>query len=241
MNLEKTASQNLERLRMNNYPGRGIILGASPDGRCLAQVYWIMGRSENSRNRIFVMNPDGSIRTKAFDEAKLRDPSLIIYFPARHLKNAHIVTNGDQTDTIFQALERGESVESALRTRVFEPDAPNYTPRISGVSRLGGAPVHALSILKTIAGNPDAPQRQFFEYDAATPGYGHCITTYSGDGDPLPSFEGEPCVLPVGATAEETAQRYWAALNADNRVALFAKFIECASGKTDVKIINRHA
>lgn len=240
MTLQDQARRRLDELQANPYPGRGIVLGQSPDGRQLVQVYWIMGRSENSRNRIFVRDGD-TVRTAPFDASKVKDPSLIIYRCACAVKRAHIVTNGDQTDTIAEALVAGRTFEQALCTRTFEPDAPNYTPRISGIMALDDR-VHAyqLAILKAEAGNPEHARRQFFNYVQPIPGIGHCLTTYRGDGDPLPSFEGEPQPLPLGHDIDLTLDLFWEALNRDNRVALMVKTIDIETRQTDLRIVNRH-
>ena len=223
-------------LRGNPYPGRGIVLGSSPDGEKSVIAYFIMGRSENSRNRVFVETPDG-IRTQAFDPSKMTDPSLIIYAPVRVFGTSTIVTNGDQTDTIREGLAAGKTFAQALHTRTFEPDAPNYTPRISGVVKPDGS--YNLSILKSFNGDPACCCRYFFEYDAPVAGYGHFIHTYRGDGDPLPSFEGEPEVITIDcATAGEFADLLWANLNEANKVSLFVRYTDIASGKTDDVIKN---
>lgn len=225
-----------ELLSANTYPGRGIMLGRSTGGADAAIAYFIMGRSENSRNRIFV--PDGEgIRTQAHDPAKLTDPSLIIYSPVRLCEGRTVVTNGDQTDTICESLPSGRSFESALRTREFEPDAPNYTPRISGIVEPDGS--YKLSILKSAGGDPSQCLRFFFEYPSPVAGTGHFISTYSGDGDPLPSFSGEPVEVAVGSDIREYAQRLWDSLNSDNKVSLFVRGIELSSGKTETIIFNR--
>ncbi|TDF95533.1 IMP cyclohydrolase [Paenibacillus piri] len=234
------AEQNLDALKHNPYPGRGIVIGLTPDGKRLVQVYWIMGRSENSRNRIFVQEPNGFVRTEAKDPAKLTDPSLIIYYPVRAAGGAHIVTNGDQTDTIFEALQNGGTFEQALTTRTFEPDAPNYTPRISGLIDLNNKQCqYKLSILKTNAGNPEQTLRQFFHYEQGITGYGHCIHTYSADGNPLPSFNGEPVLVPVYDDIEQTARAYWDRLNGENKISLLVKTVTTASGETDMRVINK--
>jgi hypothetical protein len=233
--------RNMAALKGNAYPGRGIVLGMTPDGKHLVQVYWIMGRSENSRNRVFEMESNGFVRTEAFDESKVKDPSLIIYYPAKALGKTHVVTNGDQTDTIHEALQKGGSFEGALRTRTFEPDGPNFTPRISGMTDLSGAgPAYRLSILKTIGGDPACTVRQFFEYEKGIPGMGHCITTYVRDGDPLPSFEGEPYLVGLFDDLEETARIYWSLLNAENRISLLVKFLDAETGESRVRILNKH-
>ena len=188
--LQERLKANGAALAANRYPGRGIVLGLTPSGRHLVQVYWLMGRSENSRNRVF-FEEGGAIQTRAHDPSKVKDPSLIIYATSRVEGGCHVVTNGDQTDTIWQALQVGGTFEGALRTRTFEPDAPNFTPRISGVTEVGGKPVYRLSILKPVAGDPQGCVRQFFEYEQARAGVGHCIHTYRGDGDPLLVLDAE--------------------------------------------------
>lgn len=225
-------------LKANPYPGRGIVLGLTPDGRNLVQVYWIMGRSENSRNRVF-FEEGGAIKTKAHDPSKVKDPSLIIYATSRVHGGHHVVTNGDQTDTVWQALQVGGTFEGALRTRTFEPDAPNYTPRISGMTDLHGPCTHRLSILKPVAGDPQGCVRQFFEYEKAVPGVAHCIHTYQGDGDPLPPFAGEPYPVAVGNDLEAVAGAFWGSLNAENRISLWVKLIGVADGKVQTKIVNK--
>ena len=225
-------------LQQNTYPGRGIVLGKTPDGRKAAAAYFIMGRSENSRNRVFEITEDG-IRTKAFDESRMTDPSLIIYHPVRVVDGTTIVTNGDQTDTVADAFRSGGSWVRALRTREFEPDGPNYTPRISGMVRPDGS--YRLAILKSADGNPACCRRFFYEYDAPIAGQGHFISTYQTDGDPLPSFEGEPRTVELGdETAATLADRLWNSLNADNKVSLFVRTIDLTTGQTDTAIKNKH-
>ncbi len=228
-----------EYLQNNPYPGRGIMLGRSADNKYAVIAYFIMGRSENSRNRIFEETEDG-IRTRAFDESKMTDPSLIIYHPVRRMENGlTIVTNGDQTDTIRDSLLAGHCYRHALNTRTFEPDGPNYTPRISGVVKPDGA--YNLSILKSLDGDPSCACRYFYEYDAPKAGTGHFIHTYEGDGSPLPSFEGEPRRVAVTAPDAETlAEELWLALNEDNKVSLFVRYIDLATGEDETSIINKH-
>lgn len=222
----------------NPYPGRGILLGCSADGRRAVIAYFIMGRSENSRNRVFEITEDG-IRTKAFDESRMTDPSLIIYHPVRVVDGTTIVTNGDQTDTVADAFRSGGSWVRALRTREFEPDGPNYTSRISGMVRPDGS--YRLAILKSADGNPACCRRFFYEYDAPIAGQGHFISTYQTDGDPLPSFEGEPRTVELGdETAAALADRLWNSLNADNKVSLFVRTIDLTTGQTDTAIKNKH-
>ncbi len=226
-------------LQDNPYPGRGIMLGRSADSKYAVIAYFIMGRSENSRNRVFEETEDG-IRTKAFDESKMTDPSLIIYHPVRRMDNGiTIVTNGDQTDTIRDNILAGHCYRHALNTRTFEPDGPNYTPRISGVVKPNGS--YDLSILKSLDGDPACACRYFYEYDAPKAGVGHFIHTYESDGSPLPSFEGEPRRVSVTAPDAETlAEELWLALNEDNRVSLFVRYIDLETGEDETSIINKH-
>ena len=239
--------KNLYRfLAGREYPGRGICIGLSPDRQTLAMAYWIMGRSENSRNRIFEALPDGSgIRTCAADPVKLKDPHLIIYSPVRTWRHTAIITNGDQTDTIYQYMEEnncpGYSFEAALASRTFEDDAPNWTPRISAAAdmRTGS---YKLSILKSSEGNPAGLLRQTFDIPFPLPGRGHLITTYVDNGSPLPSFTGEPVsVTAEDAGSEEFARKLWAALNADNRVSLFVRQAHLADGSYHDEIINQYS
>lgn len=227
-------------LRENAYPGRGIVLGVSPDGRHAVIAYFIMGRSVNSRNRVFEATADG-IRTKAFDESKLTDPHLIIYSPVRVLGNKTIVTNGDQTDTIYELMDKQQTFEQALRTREYEDDAPNYTPRISGIVHLEeGRCNYALSILKSADGNPDSVRRFTFSYTRPLAGEGHFLHTYMGDGNPLPSFEGEPEQIATANDIDDFTNAVWDALNADNKVSLFVRYIDLASGKAEDRIVNKN-
>ena len=225
-------------LRGNPYPGRGIVLGRTADGKSSVAVYFIMGRSANSRNRIFAEEPDG-IRTQAADPAKMEDPSLIIYHPVRQMGRGLIVTNGDQTDTILEFLKQGLPMEQALRTREFEPDGPNWTPRISGL--LGPNGSYKLSILKSADGDPACSHRYFYEYDAPLAGEGRFIHTYQENAEPLPSFEGEPRRVSVSAPDAETlASQVWASLNEDNKVSLFVQYIHLATGERETVILNKH-
>ena len=221
----------------NDYPGRGIVLGQSPDGQKAFVAYWIMGRSANSRNRIFVTTDDG-IRTEAHDSAKLEDPSLIIYNPVLTLGKTHIVTNGDQTDTIYDLMSQGKSFADALRTRTFEPDGPNYTPRISAVVYADGS--YQMSILKSADGNGDSVQRYFFDYPQPVAGEGHFISTYKHNGNPIPSFEGEPLRFACPRTLGDFAHGLWSSLNADNKVSLFARVIDLESGESGDMIFNKY-
>lgn len=229
-----------EDLKNNSYPGRGIVIGKSEDGRYAVTAYFIMGRSVNSRNRIFVEDGDG-IRTQAFDPSKLEDPSLIIYAPVRVLGNKTIVTNGDQTDTIFQLMDKQMTFEQALRTREFEPDAPNYTPRISGIiHREDGGFNYALSILKSADGDPSSCRRFTFGYNNPLAGQGHFIHTYMQDGNPLPSFEGEPKQVKISGDMETFARNLWSSLNEENKVSLFVRYIDLETGEAQSKIINKN-
>ncbi len=223
-------------LRENTYPGRGILLGVTPDGSASVAAYFIMGRSVNSRNRIFSETPDG-IRTEAFDPSKVKDPSLIIYHPVRRLGRSLIVTNGDQTDTIRDYLEQGRSFEEALRTRTFEPDGPNWTPRISGLLLHDGS--YLMNILKSADAAGSACLRQTFEY-APVPGVGHFLHTYVGDGEPIPSFCGEPERMDVPADVEAFGEEIWENLNPDNKVSLFVEKTDLATGGKWTRIWNKH-
>ncbi len=223
-----------------SYPGRGIVIGTSEDGKYAVCAYFIMGRSENSRNRVFVQEGDG-IRTEAFDPSKMEDPSLIIYAPVRVRGTQTIVTNGDQTDTIYELMQAGQSFEESLRTREFEPDAPNYTPRISGIMNVkDGEYDFALSILKSNHGDPSSCQRFTFTYENPKAGEGYFIHTYMGDGNPLPSYEGEPTQVTIPGDIDAFTNGIWAALNADNKVSLFTRYIEIATGNKETRILNKN-
>lgn len=227
-------------LTENAYPGRGIIIGKSADGTKAVTAYFIMGRSSNSRNRIFVEDGEG-IRTQAFDPSKLEDPSLIIYAPVRVLGNKTIVTNGDQTDTIYDGMDSQLTFEQSLRSREFEPDGPNYTPRISGIMHIeNGNFNYAMSILKSNNGNPDACNRYTFAYENPVAGEGHFIHTYMHDGNPLPSFEGEPKLVSIPDDINAFTDLLWSSLNEDNKVSLFVRYIDIASGTYETKIVNKN-
>ena len=229
-----------QELKSNSYPGRGIIIGKSPDGKKAVTAYFIMGRSENSRNRVFVEDGEG-IRTQAFDPSKLTDPSLIIYAPVRVLGNKTIVTNGDQTDTIYEGMDKQLTFEQSLRSREFEPDGPNYTPRISGVMHIeNGNFNYAISILKSNNGNPDSCNRYTFAYENPVAGEAHFIHTYMHDGNPLPSFEGEPKLVEVLDNMEEFADLLWNSLNEENKVSLFVRYIDIETGNYETKIVNKN-
>ncbi len=229
-----------QELAGNSYPGRGIVIGKSSDGKYAVTAYFIMGRSGNSRNRVFVEDGEG-IRTQAFDPSKLEDPSLIIYAPVRVLGNKTIVTNGDQTDTIYDLMDQQQTFEQALRTRKFEPDAPNYTPRISGIMHLeNGSYNYAMSILKSNNGDPSSCSRYTFAYENPKAGEGHFIHTYMGDGNPLPSFEGEPVLVEMEGSIDEFAKMVWENLNEENKVSLFVRYIEITTGKYETRIVNKN-
>ena len=229
-----------QELENNAYPGRGIVIGKTPDGKKAVTAYFIMGRSTNSRNRVFVEEGQG-IRTEAFDPSKLEDPSLIIYAPVRVLGNKTIVTNGDQTDTIYDGMDKQRTFEQSLRCREFEPDGPNYTPRISGVMHIeGGKYNYAMSILKSNNGNPDACNRYTFAYENPVAGEGHFIHTYMHDGNPLPSFEGEPKWVEMMDDMEAFTQMLWESLNEENKVSLFVRYIDIETGAYETKIINKN-
>lgn len=228
-------------LSENTYPGRGIVMGKSADGKSAMFAYFIMGRSENSRNRIFESFEDG-MRTKAFDESKLSDPSLIIYNPYRKLGDIDVITNGDQTDTVYDFLKEGKSFEEALNTREFEPDAPNFTPRISGIAEYDFANAdfaYKLSILKSANGNPEVCNRFYYSYKPMA-GIGHFIHTYKCDGNPIPSFYGEPEEVTLPNTAQELADLCWSNLNEDNKVSLFVRCVPLDGSDATEIIINKN-
>ena len=229
-----------EQLKANAYPGRGIIIGKTPDGKNAVTAYFIMGRSVNSRNRVFTETEDG-IKTEAADPSKLSDPHLIIYSPMRVLGNKTIVTNGDQTDTIYELMDKQQTFEQSLRTRVYEDDAPNYTPRISGIMHVdGGKYNYAMNIIKSADGDPDCVERFTYTYTDPINGIGHFIHTYMGDGSPLPSFEGEPEKITVPDSIDEFTEGLWNALNEDNKVSLFVRYIDIESGKAVTKVVNKY-
>ncbi len=229
-----------QELKNNAYPGRGIIIGKSPNGKYAVTAYFIMGRSENSRNRVFVEDGQG-IRTQAFDPSKLSDPSLIIYAPVRVLGNDTIVTNGDQTDTVYDLMSQGKTFEQSLRTRQYEPDGPNYTYRISGIMHIeNGQYDFSMSILKSNNGDPECNNRYTFSYDNPKAGEGRFIHTYMQDGNPLPSFEGEPELISVLDDMDEFTNLLWNSLNEDNKVSLFVRYIDIATGEYTSKIVNKN-
>ncbi|MCD8216805.1 MAG: IMP cyclohydrolase [Clostridiales bacterium] len=236
MEMKSIATQ----LSTNAYPGRSIILGKTPDGTKAAAAYFIMGRSANSRNRVFVTEGEG-IRTQAFDPSKMEDPSLVIYAPVRVLGNKTIVTNGDQTDTIFDLMDKQMTFEQSLRGREFEPDGPNYTPRISGILHLeNGSYSYAMSILKSNNGNPEACNRYMFAYSTPIAGEAHFIHTYMGDGNPLPSFEGEPELVDVLDDIDAYTDLLWTNLNEENKVSLFVRYINITDGSYETRIVNKN-
>ncbi|MCH4153247.1 MAG: IMP cyclohydrolase [Saccharofermentans sp.] len=229
-----------ELLSGNAYPGRGIVIGRSEDGSKAVTAYFIMGRSVNSRNRVFTATADG-IKTEAFDPSKLSDPHLIIYSPVRVLGNKTIVTNGDQTDTIYELMDKQQTFEQSLRGREFEDDAPNYTPRISGILHVeNGTYNYALSIIKSADGDPSSCERHTFSYNNPKAGAGRFIHTYMGDGSPLPSFEGEPEKVAITGSIDEFTDSVWNSLNEDNKVSLFVRFIDIATGKAETRIVNKN-
>ena len=225
-----------EKLASNAYPGRGIVLGMTPNGKQSVAAYFIMGRSVNSRNRVFIEEPDG-IRTEAYDPSKLEDPSLIIYHPVREVGRGLIVTNGDQTDTILEYLERGLPMKQALRTQEFEPDGPNWTPRISGLLSPDGS--YKLSILKSADAEGSACARQTFEYPAL-PGLGHFLHTYVCDGNPIPTFQGEPERVAIEGDIDTFTAQLWDNLNADNKISLFVRFTDLKTRAYQQRILNKH-
>lgn len=229
-----------DELKNNPYPGRGIVIGKSADGKNAVTAYFIMGRSVNSRNRVFTETADG-IKTEAADPSKLSDPHLIIYSPVRVLGNKTIVTNGDQTDTIYELMDKQQTFEQSLRTREYEDDQPNYTPRISGIMHVeNGSYNYAMSILKSADGNPDSVERFTFTYTNPLNGIGHFIHTYKANENPLPSFEGEPKKVEIPNDIDEFTSNLWNALNDDNKVSLFVRYIDIETGKATSKIINKY-
>lgn len=229
-----------EELKNNAYPGRGIVLGKTPDGKKAVAAYFIMGRSANSRNRVFVEDGEG-IRTQAFDPSKMEDPSLIIYAPVRVLGNKTIVTNGDQTDTIYEGMDKQMTFEQSLRSREFEPDGPNYTPRISGIMHIeNGHYNYAMSILKSNNGDPKSCCRFTYAYENPIDGEGRFIHTYMHDGNPLPSFEGEPKAVGISGDIDAFTKKVWESLNEENKVSLFVRFIDIETGKYETRIVNKN-
>ena len=229
-----------ERLAGNRYPGRGIVVGKTADGKKAAAAYFIMGRSANSRNRVFA-EEQGAVYTKPFDASKVEDPSLIIYAAVRTYENRLIVTNGDQTDTVYDFMQNGQTFEDALRTRTFEDDRPNWTPRISGLVRVAdGKASYKLSIIKSDDGDESSVLRYFYEYAQPKAGEGHFIHTYQCDGNPIPSFAGEPEKVALHGDIEQLALDTWMNLNEDNKVSLYVSYISLADGSSDTIIINKH-
>ena len=236
------ATQEIAKLlRENSYPGRGIILGRSEDGKYAVAAYFIMGRSANSRNRVFTER-DGGIITEAADESRMIDPTLIIYAPVRVLGDQiTIVTNGDQTDTIYDYMQNGESFSKALRKRSFEPDGPNFTPRISSYLKVtGGRMRYRMGIIKSDDGNPDSVERFFYEYPKPLAGEGRFLHTYEGDGDPIPSFTGEPRRVRIEGNIDTFAATLWENLNEDNKVSLFVRYIPLGEGEAETRIFNKY-
>ena len=229
-----------KELAENTYPGRGIVAGLSEDGRYAVTAYFIMGRSANSRNRIFVTDGEG-IRTQAFDPSKMEDPSLIIYAPVRVLGTNTIVTNGDQTDTVWQGLQEGKTFGEALKSRTFEPDAPNYTPRISALLDVReGKFEYKMNILKSADGDPSSCEKFNFLYENPIAGEGHFLHTYMSDGDPLPSFEGEPKRVDIRGGIDAFTDMVWENLNEDNKVSLFVRYIDLMTGACQTRIVNKN-
>ena len=236
MNVYEVGSM-AEKLSSNTYPGRGIVLGVTPDGKKAVAAYFIMGRSVNSRNRVFVQESDG-IRTEAYDPSKMQDPHLIIYHPVREVGQGLIVTNGDQTDTVWEYLTKGESWEAALRTRQFEDDKPNWTPRISGLQAIDGS--YKMSILKSADAEGSACARFFYEYPALA-GLGHFLHTYVCDGNPvIPTFQGEPERVTICDDIDAFTAELWNNLNPDNKISLFVRYTDLASREYEQRILNKH-
>ena len=239
MNIYKTDSA-ADLLKGNAYAGRGIIIGTSANGRYAVTAYFIMGRSQNSRNRIFIKD-GATVRTEPFDSSKVEDPSLIIYNAVRESGGDLVVTNGDQTDTVYDFMQNGQTFEEALRTRTFEDDRPNWTPRISGLVRVAdGKASYKLSIIKSDDGDESSVLRYFYEYAQPKAGEGHFIHTYQCDGNPIPSFAGEPEKVALHGDIEQLALDTWMNLNEDNKVSLYVSYISLADGSSDTIIINKH-
>ena len=228
-----------ELLSGNPYPGRGIVIGKSDDGKCAVYAYFIMGRSENSRNRVFV-EKDGAVFTEPHDYSKVSDPSLIIYAAIRNYADKTIVTNGDQTDTVYEYVKQGKTMQQALKTREFEPDAPNLTPRISGMLTFGGGDfTYDMSILKSADADGSACNRYYYEY-APIAGLGHFIHTYVTDGNPIPTFQGEPERVTIPSDIDEFADTIWNNLNEANKISLYVCYTELDSGKKQTVLINKN-
>ncbi len=237
------AGQNLRALRTNPYPGRGLVIGMDKSGRNFIQAYWIMGRSENSRNRIFTKDKEGSLRTAPADPAKMKDPSLIIYRAMAEQNDIHVVSNGDQTETVLTMEREGSTFYEAMLSRQYEPDNPNWTSRITAVcySHPSALTVGEISLLRRSEFSSEC-DRNFYSFGRLGPGLGHCVTTYSEDGDPLPAFHGEPYLLPFNSLGiEATAEELWEALNEENRVSLAVKFIGVMGGESRIHIINKYS
>ncbi|BBH22969.1 hypothetical protein Back11_43140 [Paenibacillus baekrokdamisoli] len=239
MSIHQLLRDNITLLQENAYPGRGIIIGMTPSRAHYVQVYWIMGRSENSRNRIFEIEGD-FVKNKAFDESKMIDPSLIIYYPLKKINDIHIISNGDQTETIVDGLKSAETFESSLCTREYEPDAPHFTPRISGIIDISNKN-YKLSILKSSRNRPEICVRNFYNYDKFVPGEGHCIHTYSKEVDgTLFSYNGEPFEVPLVEDIEEVKNYYWNILNPQNRISLLVKFIDTTTSQETISLVNKN-
>ena len=229
-----------EAVKGNTYPGRGIIVGETPDAGKAVAAYFIMGRSENSRNRVFSVR-DGAVFTEPFDLSKLEDPSLIIYAAVRQKDNHLVVTNGNQTDTVVEGLKQGKNFYKALEERTFEPDAPNFTPRISAELEFDGKSgfAYRMSILKSADAEGSACNRFGYEY-SPVPGLGHFIHTYECDGSPLPTFSGEPQRIAIPESIDEFAEEIWNALDEDNKISLYVRYTDLASGETETRLFNKH-
>ncbi len=241
MGIVQIAEQNFERhIRRNRYPGRGLAVGRSSVEDAWLMIYWIMGRSDNSRNRRFAAEEGGLLRTEPVDSSKVADPSLIIYEAMLELPGIYLASNGNQTRTLFETLQGGGTFEAALATREREPDAPNYTPRISAMVHLAGQPGEvALSILKANPADPALTDRFSYRPAPPPPGLGYCLTTYIGDGNPLPSFNGEPLLVPCSGSAEAVLDLYWSALDAENRISLAVKHIPTDGSPSQILVRNR--
>jgi len=242
MTLEEIANNNIKKLKENQYPGRGIIIGKATKSNKIIQIYWIMGRSESSRNRIFIKDENNFVKTKLFNENNNNsDLSLIIYYPIKSYQNFHIIGNGDQTDTIYEYLKNNKTFEDSLDSRLFEHDKPNFTPRISGIIDISNNEYkYKLSIIKSINNDPNYLQRNIFKYKSFLNGYGHYISTYCKDSNPLISYKGEPEILKIFDDIEENLEYYWNILNCENKISMLVKSIEIETGKINISILNKH-
>ncbi len=244
MIFKEIINNNHNSLKNNPYPGRGIITGKTPISNKAVQIYWIMGRSISSRNRFFKLEKNNFVKTEIFNKSKLKpneDTSLIVYYPIKEINNCHIISNGDQTENIFNNININKTFEQALDDRLYEPDQPNFTPRISGIIDLNDKKYsYKLSAIKSTYNNKDYCYRCFYNYTKFIKGIGHCITTYKGDDNPLPSYEGEPFLVELFENIDDNLKFYWNLLNTDNKVAILIKYIDLETKEIEIKIINKN-